>query len=85
MNEPVIEAGIAHGARRDSILFVHGSSVSPTPVFDLQIPGRPEPLSIHYSPSRCGGGATLIASSMVVLPAATFIAALMRSGFIPSL
>lgn len=28
--------------RRGTILFVHGSSVSSTPVFDLQIPGRPE-------------------------------------------
>jgi len=29
-------------ARRGTILFVHGSSVSATPVFDLQIPGKPE-------------------------------------------
>jgi pimeloyl-ACP methyl ester carboxylesterase len=28
--------------RRGTLLFVHGSSVSSTPVFDLQIPGRPE-------------------------------------------
>jgi pimeloyl-ACP methyl ester carboxylesterase len=28
--------------RRGTILFVHGSSVSATPVFDLQIPGKPE-------------------------------------------
>ena len=28
--------------RLGTILFVHGSSVSSTPVFDLQIPGRPE-------------------------------------------
>ena len=28
--------------RSGTILFVHGSSVSATPVFDLQIPGRPE-------------------------------------------
>ena len=27
---------------RGTILFVHGSSVSATPVFDLQIPGKPE-------------------------------------------
>jgi len=40
---------------------------------------------VNQSPSRCGGGATLIASSMVVRPAATFIAALIRSGFMPSL
>ena len=30
---------------------------------------------MNQSLSRCGGGATLIASSMVVRPAATFIAA----------
>ena len=30
------------GARRGTILFVHGSSVSATPVFDLQIPGKPD-------------------------------------------
>ena len=29
-------------APRGTILFVHGSSVSSTPVFDLQIPGHPE-------------------------------------------
>src|SRR5438874_10565883 len=28
--------------RKGTILFVHGSSVSATPVFDLQIPGKPE-------------------------------------------
>src|SRR5215470_6214993 len=28
--------------RSGTILFVHGSSVSATPVFDLQIPGRPQ-------------------------------------------
>ncbi len=32
----------AADARRGTILFVHGSSISSTPVFDLQIPGRPE-------------------------------------------
>jgi len=32
----------AAGPRRGTILFVHGSSVPSTPVFDLQIPGRPE-------------------------------------------
>jgi pimeloyl-ACP methyl ester carboxylesterase len=33
----------ASGPLRDgTILFVHGSSVSATPVFDLQIPGRPQ-------------------------------------------
>ena len=30
------------GLRSGTILFVHGSSVSSTPVYDLQIPGRPE-------------------------------------------
>jgi pimeloyl-ACP methyl ester carboxylesterase len=30
------------GPRRGTILFVHGSSMASTPVFDLQIPGRPE-------------------------------------------
>jgi pimeloyl-ACP methyl ester carboxylesterase len=35
-------AGASGGPRaRGTILFVHGSSVSSTPVFDLQIPGRP--------------------------------------------
>jgi pimeloyl-ACP methyl ester carboxylesterase len=29
-------------ARRGTVLFVHGSSVSATPVFDLQIPAKPE-------------------------------------------
>jgi len=29
-------------AAKGTIVFVHGSSVSSTPVFDLQIPGRPE-------------------------------------------
>ena len=32
----------AGGPRRGTILFVHGSSVPSTPVFDLQIPGRPD-------------------------------------------
>jgi len=32
----------AGGPRRGTVLFVHGSSVPSTPVFDLQIPGRPE-------------------------------------------
>ncbi|TMQ02884.1 MAG: lysophospholipase [Deltaproteobacteria bacterium] len=30
------------GGRQGTILFVHGSSISATPAFDLQIPGRPE-------------------------------------------
>ena len=32
----------AAGPRRGTILFVHGSSMAGTPVFDLQVPGRPE-------------------------------------------
>ena len=33
---------------RGTILFVHGSSVSSTPVFDLQIPGRPESSTMDW-------------------------------------
>ncbi len=36
------------GASRGSILFVHGSSVSSTPVFDLQIAGRPESSTMDW-------------------------------------
>ena len=32
----------SEGASRGTVLFVHGSSVSATPAYDLQIPGRPE-------------------------------------------
>jgi pimeloyl-ACP methyl ester carboxylesterase len=32
----------AYRARRGTILFVHGSSMAGTPVFDLAVPGRPE-------------------------------------------
>jgi pimeloyl-ACP methyl ester carboxylesterase len=32
----------AGGPRRGTILFVHGSSMAGTPVFDLQVPGKPE-------------------------------------------
>ena len=32
----------ALGARKGTILFVHGSSISATPAFDLQVPGKPE-------------------------------------------
>lgn len=38
----------AGGERRGTILFVHGSSVSATPVFDLQIPGRPEASTMDW-------------------------------------
>jgi len=34
--------------KRGTILFVHGSSVSSTPVFDLQIPGRPESSTMDW-------------------------------------
>jgi pimeloyl-ACP methyl ester carboxylesterase len=34
-------AGVPSDKEAGTILFVHGSSVSATPVFDLQIPGRP--------------------------------------------
>ncbi len=34
--------GTGHKAPKGTIVFVHGSSVSSTPVFDLQIAGRPE-------------------------------------------
>jgi len=36
------DAAASTAARRGTILFVHGSSVSATPVFDLQIPSKPE-------------------------------------------
>jgi pimeloyl-ACP methyl ester carboxylesterase len=36
------------GALRGTILFVHGSSVSSTPVFDLQIPDRPEASTMDW-------------------------------------
>jgi pimeloyl-ACP methyl ester carboxylesterase len=39
-------------ARRGTILFVHGSSVSATPVFDLQIPGRPEASTMDWFARR---------------------------------
>jgi alpha-beta hydrolase superfamily lysophospholipase len=32
----------AEGLRRGTILFVHGSSMAGTPVFDLRVPGKPE-------------------------------------------
>jgi len=35
-------------APKGTILFVHGSSVSATPVFDLQIPGRPEASTMDW-------------------------------------
>jgi pimeloyl-ACP methyl ester carboxylesterase len=38
----------AANASKGTILFVHGSSVSSTPVFDLQIPGRPESSTMDW-------------------------------------
>ena len=38
--QAVLASGLK--APKGTIVFVHGSSVSSTPVFDLQIPGRPE-------------------------------------------
>jgi pimeloyl-ACP methyl ester carboxylesterase len=39
-------------ADRGTILFVHGSSVSATPVFDLQIPGKPEASTMDWFARR---------------------------------
>jgi pimeloyl-ACP methyl ester carboxylesterase len=41
-----------NAARRGTIVFVHGSSVSSTPVFDLQIPGRPESSTMDWFARR---------------------------------
>jgi pimeloyl-ACP methyl ester carboxylesterase len=38
----------APGPRKGTLLFVHGSSVSSTPVFDLEIPGRPESSTMQW-------------------------------------
>ncbi|MGB5081669.1 MAG: alpha/beta hydrolase [Burkholderiales bacterium] len=38
----------AGGPRRGTILFVHGSSMASTPVFDLQIPGRPQSSTMDW-------------------------------------
>jgi hypothetical protein len=78
-------------ARIHKLKFTHNVTfLAPKHLFSfgtLRIYGKTcnQPEQVNQSLSRCGGGATLIASSMVVRPAATFIAALMRSGFIPSL
>jgi pimeloyl-ACP methyl ester carboxylesterase len=42
----------AAAARRGTILFVHGSSVSATPVFDLQIPGKPDASTMDWFARR---------------------------------
>ena len=49
-NPPAIDQGGAE--RRETILFVHGSSVSATPVFDLQIAGRPEASTMDWFARR---------------------------------
>src|SRR5438067_920162 len=41
-------AATAPPMRHGSILFVHGSSVSATPVFDLRIPGKPEASTMDW-------------------------------------
>jgi len=43
----------AGGPRRGTILFVHGSSMASTPVFDLQLPGRPQSSTMDWF-SRLG-------------------------------
>jgi non-heme chloroperoxidase len=45
-------AGASGKAARGTILFVHGSSVSATPVFDLQIPGKPEASTMDWFARR---------------------------------
>ena len=41
-------AAVNGPSRRGTVLFVHGSSVSATPVFDLQIPGKPEASTMDW-------------------------------------
>lgn len=38
----------AGSGRSGTVLFVHGSSMASTPVYDLQVPGRPEASLIGY-------------------------------------
>ncbi len=45
-------AGEPSDTRHGTILFVHGSSVSATPVFDLQIPGRPDASTMDWFARR---------------------------------
>src|SRR6202163_3408065 len=45
-------AGGTADKQTGTILFVHGSSVSATPVFDLQIPGRPETSTMDWFARR---------------------------------
>ena len=50
LKSPAVDPGASK--RRGTILFVHGSSVSATPVFDLQIPGRPEASTMDWFARR---------------------------------
>ena len=50
LKNPASLAGV--DMRRGTILFVHGSSVSATPVFDLQIPGKPEASTMDWFARR---------------------------------
>jgi len=43
---------VASSDKSGTILFVHGSSVSATPVFDLQIPGKPEASTMDWFARR---------------------------------
>src|SRR5215472_10761502 len=43
-----LKEAATEGAHNGTILFVHGSSVSATPVFDLQIPGKPEASTMDW-------------------------------------
>jgi pimeloyl-ACP methyl ester carboxylesterase len=43
-----LKVAAPESTRRGTILFVHGSSVSATPVFDLQIPGKPEASTMDW-------------------------------------
>src|SRR5438045_1345794 len=45
-------AAAASDKQSGTILFVHGSSVSATPVFDLQIPGKPEASTMDWFARR---------------------------------
>ena len=44
--------GASGSIPRGTILFVHGSSVSATPVFDLQIPGKPDASTMDWFARR---------------------------------
>src|SRR5438093_466182 len=50
LKNPASLAGV--DMRRGTILFVHGSSVSATPVFDLQIPGKPDASTMDWFARR---------------------------------